>query len=92
MHGVFVRTDIGIGVAWGSVEIRIGGNMVERQSAELENILIEAEEKFKKAVTTLNQWGDQARMVIQTRPAAVLAGAAVLGFITGLLLRRDRHN
>jgi hypothetical protein len=63
--------------------------MTERErGVDLDDFMHEAEAKFRKSVETLNDWGHQAREVLEKRPGAVLAGAAILGFVTGLLLRR----
>ncbi|MBI3556418.1 MAG: hypothetical protein HY074_09165 [Deltaproteobacteria bacterium] len=51
-------------------------------------ILHEAEERFRQGARVLNDLGQQAREIIRRQPAAVLAGVAALGFVSGLLLRR----
>ena len=55
---------------------------------DINNLINEAEQRFRKGMSMLNDWSAQARQVIDRQPAAVLAGVAVLGFVTGLLLRR----
>lgn len=63
--------------------------------SEFDETVSEVENKFRKGITALNQWSEQAREVLKKQPGAVLVGAAVLGFLTGLLLRRtetgERH-
>ncbi|MEW6055314.1 MAG: hypothetical protein AB1540_01760 [Bdellovibrionota bacterium] len=60
----------------------------QSRNVNLDDIINEAEEKFRQGLSVLNQWGSQARDILDRQPAAVLAGVAVLGFVTGLLLRR----
>ena len=57
-------------------------------NVNFEEIMGEAEERFRQGMQVLNQWGEQARVIIEKQPAAVLAGVAILGFLTGLALRR----
>jgi hypothetical protein len=59
-----------------------------KEGVDFEELVTEAEQKFKQGIQALNQWGSQAREIIDRQPAAVLAGIAVLGFLTGLMLRR----
>ena len=61
--------------------------MGERRE-KFDEVIHEAEKKFRHGVKVINDWGTQARDVIQKQPATVLAGVAILGFLTGLLLRR----
>lgn len=58
------------------------------ENLNAEHVMREAEQKFRDGMRLVNDWGAQAREIIQRQPAAVLAGVAVLGFVTGLLLRR----
>ena len=57
-------------------------------SANINEFINEAEERFRKGAAMLNDWGAKANDMMQKQPAVVLAGVAVLGFVTGLLLRR----
>lgn len=59
------------------------------RDVNLEELIGEAEEKFRNGVEMLNELGAEARELIQKRPGVVLAGIAVLGFLTGVLLRRN---
>lgn len=81
---------LGMRVAW-QAAMKKGGLMADQTSNDNVNInelINEAEQRFRKGMSMLNDWGSQARQVIDRQPAAVLAGVAVLGFVTGLLLRR----
>lgn len=59
-----------------------------KDNVNFDEIVGEAEQRFRAGMETLNQWGAQARVILEKQPAAVLAGVAVLGFLTGLALRR----
>ena len=53
----------------------------------MEEMFNEAGETFRKGVTTLSTWSEQARDLIETKPGVILAAVGVSGFITGSLLR-----
>lgn len=57
-------------------------------SININEFINEAEERFRKGAAVLNEWGSKASVLMQRQPGAVIAGVAVLGFVTGLLLRR----
>lgn len=59
----------------------------ESTNMNVDQIMAEAEQRFRQGLDTFNEWSTQAKEVIQKQPALVLAGVAVLGFVTGLLLR-----
>lgn len=58
------------------------------EGESVDQLMHEAEQKFREGVKVLNSWGVQAKELIQRQPGAVLVGVAVLGFVTGMLLRR----
>ena len=58
------------------------------EQADLNEVLNEAEQRFREGIHALKIWGTRAREAIEKQPAAVLAGVAILGFVTGLLMRR----
>lgn len=64
------------------------GTNMNADAAGVDEMINEAEEKFREGVKVLNSWGAQAKELVQRQPGAVLVGVAVLGFVTGLLLRR----
>lgn len=65
-----------------------GSENFDMNNIDVNQLINEAEERFRKGLTMLNQWGSKAGEIVQRQPAAVLAGVAVLGFVTGLVLRR----
>lgn len=65
-----------------------GNENFNANNVNVDQLINEAEERFRKGMTMINQWGSKAGEIIQRQPAAVLAGVAVLGFVTGLVLRR----
>jgi hypothetical protein len=58
------------------------------KGAGIDELVNEAEQRFREGVKAAGEWGAQAREIIQRQPGAVLAGVAILGFVTGLLIRR----
>jgi hypothetical protein len=57
-------------------------------NSNINDFINEAEERVRKGAAILNEWGAKAGDLLQKQPAVVLVGVAVLGFATGLLLRR----
>lgn len=55
----------------------------------LEEIFSDAEERFRSGLSTLSDWSEQARSVVQDRPGVLVASLAIAGFMTGLLFRRS---
>jgi hypothetical protein len=53
----------------------------------IEQVMKEAEERFRQGLRFLNDWSTQAKEMIERQPGTVLAGVALLGFLTGLALR-----
>lgn len=54
----------------------------------LEEILGEVDEKFRRGMSRLTDWTEQTRGILQNRPGVVLASIAIAGFMTGLITRR----
>lgn len=58
------------------------------ENVNVDELVQEAERRFRQGVKAINEYGAHARTIIQKKPGAVLAGVAVLGFVTGLALRK----
>ncbi|MCM2279933.1 MAG: hypothetical protein NDJ89_17805 [Oligoflexia bacterium] len=54
----------------------------------LEQIFGEAEQRFRKGLSSLADWSEQARGVIQDRPGTLTASLAIVGFMAGLVTRK----
>jgi hypothetical protein len=52
-----------------------------------EQVVGQAEEKFREGLRAVSDWGEQARDVMERQPIVALAGVALLGFLTGLVIR-----
>lgn len=55
---------------------------------DIEKIVADAEDLFRKGMDTIGEWGDEARNLLENRPGVVLASISIAGFMTGYLLRR----
>jgi hypothetical protein len=53
----------------------------------VDDMLKEAEDTFRKGVGTLSSWSEQARELIDNKPSVILAAIGVSGFVMGSLLR-----
>jgi len=65
-----------------------GWNMMnEAKSESVDELVKEAEMALRKSMARLGQWGETARELIEDKPSAILAVAAVSGFVSGALVR-----
>jgi hypothetical protein len=64
------------------------GDKPNEKLPELEQMFGDAEQALRKSMSTLGEWGEQARNIIQNRPGVVLASVSIAGFMTGLLFRQ----
>lgn len=55
---------------------------------DINELLNEAEEKLRRGMSIAGDLAARANEIIQRQPGAVIVGVAVLGFMTGVLLRR----
>lgn len=60
-----------------------------QKNIRLEDIFSEAEDRFRSGLSTLNDWSEQVRDVVQDRPGVLVGSLAVAGFLTGLVFRRS---
>jgi hypothetical protein len=57
---------------------------------EIQDMMGEAEENFRKGLITLSQWSEQTRDIFQKNPGTILTAVALAGFVSGVLLRRSK--
>jgi hypothetical protein len=55
---------------------------------DIQEVMTQAEENFRKGLKTLSEWSEQARDIFQKNPGAILTSVALAGFVTGVMLRR----
>lgn len=48
-----------------------------------------AQQQFQESLSALTDLGVQVREIVQKNPTMVIAGAALLGFLAGLVVRRS---
>jgi hypothetical protein len=60
----------------------------QSETRRLEDLINEAADRLRQGLGTLTQWGEQANDILQNKPGALVAGLAVAGFMTGLMMHR----
>ena len=61
-----------------------------RDEATLDQMFSEAEATFRRGVTTISEWSEQIKDVVENHPGFVLAGITAVGFASGLMFRSGR--
>ena len=57
---------------------------------EIQEMMGQAEENFRKGLNALSEWSEQTRDIFQKNPGAILTAVALAGFVSGVLLRRSK--
>lgn len=62
-------------------------SMNANSKASLEEVFNDAESRLRSGMAQLGDWSDQLNRLIENRPGSLVAGIAIAGFLTGLVMR-----